>query len=80
MRQGRGKEKAFLYEIVNNERNGFDVDKLDYLKRDAYHAGVSMSLFNIDYLFSMIRVMPDRDGIPTLCFPDHDHMVDMVKR
>ena len=29
--------KPFLYEIVNNKRSDIDVDKMDYLRRDAYH-------------------------------------------
>ena len=35
--RGRPIEKSFLYEIVANKRTGIDVDKWDYLKRDAYH-------------------------------------------
>lgn len=31
------KNRAWLYEIVANKRNSFDVDKLDYLSRDEYH-------------------------------------------
>ena len=34
--QGRGEEKAFLYEVVANKRNGIDVDKWDYFQRDNY--------------------------------------------
>jgi hypothetical protein len=30
---GRSDRKRFLFEIVSNQRNGIDVDKLDYFKR-----------------------------------------------
>ncbi|KAG2442394.1 hypothetical protein HXX76_002480 [Chlamydomonas incerta] len=32
--------QRFLFDIVANKRNGVDVDKLDYLKRDAFMCGV----------------------------------------
>ena len=35
-----GEDKRFLYDIVANQRNGFDVDKLDYFERDSHFAGV----------------------------------------
>ncbi|XP_034004182.1 deoxynucleoside triphosphate triphosphohydrolase SAMHD1-like [Trematomus bernacchii] len=38
--EGRPEEKSFLYEIVNNKRNGIDVDKFDYFARDSYHLGI----------------------------------------
>lgn len=33
--------RAWMYEIVANKRNSFDVDKLDYLSRDDYHCRLS---------------------------------------
>lgn len=44
--KGRSEEKAFLYEIVANKRNGIDVDKWDYFARDCYHLGIQN---NFDY-------------------------------
>ena len=54
--RGRPIEKSFLYEIVANKRTGIDVDKWDYLKRDAYHVIVfilyfSLKLYTMYYLF-----------------------------
>ncbi|MFT7800824.1 deoxynucleoside triphosphate triphosphohydrolase SAMHD1-like [Arapaima gigas] len=48
--QGRSEEKAFLYEIVANKRNGIDVDKWDYFARDCYHLGIQN---NFDYRRSL---------------------------
>lgn len=36
-------EKAFLFDIVANKRNGVDVDKFDYIQRDCYNVGVKSS-------------------------------------
>nr|KAG5707509.1 hypothetical protein BaRGS_012013 [Batillaria attramentaria] len=41
--KGRGRDKAFLYEIVANERNGIGVDKWDNLLRDCHHLGMRSS-------------------------------------
>lgn len=38
----------FLYQIVNNAECGLDVDKMDYLQRDAYHTGLPG--FQSDYI------------------------------
>ena len=43
-------EKKWMFEIVNNKRNSFDVDKLDYLCRDNYHCGLNQQQGNQDYI------------------------------
>ena len=48
--RGRTEAKSFLYEIVANKISGLDVDKWDYLIRDA-------SYFNIGRIFDPDRIM-----------------------
>ncbi|GFH30541.1 HD domain-containing protein, partial [Haematococcus lacustris] len=36
-------QKRFLFDIVANKRNGIDVDKADYLERDAQFCNVKIS-------------------------------------
>lgn len=42
-RLGYGEFPRFLFDIVNNQSNGFDVDKFDYLPRDSFHTNVKIS-------------------------------------
>ena len=42
-------EKPYIYELVNNKLNGIDIDRFDYLQRDAKHIGV-------DYAFNPERI------------------------
>lgn len=37
---GNEKEPKYLYQIVNNKLLNIDVDRMDYLARDAYHTGL----------------------------------------
>lgn len=41
----------FLHKIITSE---FDVDRMDYLRRDSYHAGVAYGLFDLDRLLLSI--------------------------
>ena len=50
----KGSLKPFLYEIVCNQKCGLDVDRFDYLQRDAYYTGIPG--FQPDYLIECIRV------------------------
>ena len=43
-------EKPYLFQIINNKINSIDVDKLDYLQRDARHIG-------LDYAFDPERIL-----------------------
>lgn len=42
--------KKWMFEIVANKRNSFDVDKLDYLCRDNYHCGLNQQQGHQDYI------------------------------
>ena len=39
-------DKLFLFDIVANKRNSFDLDKLDYLNRDLIHTQINQSQIN----------------------------------
>jgi HD superfamily phosphohydrolase len=47
-------ERGFMYEIVANFRNGIDVDKFDYMARDALNCGVK-SNFDFTRLINYSR-------------------------
>ncbi|KAG7477933.1 hypothetical protein MATL_G00074810 [Megalops atlanticus] len=68
--KGRGKEKAFLYDIVSNKMNGIDVDKMDYFARDCMHLGMQNS---IDHeRFIMFARVCDADGRLQICQRDKE--------
>lgn len=54
----------FLYNIVSNIDNGIDVDKFDYIKRDAYNIGLNFN-FDYDRVLKQAKVIND-----TICYPD----------
>ena len=44
-------EKKYLFEIVNNKRNQIDVDKIDYMLRDAKYLNAPQYVqFNPEFL------------------------------
>lgn len=55
-RRGRGREKFYLYDIVNNSRSGLDVDKLDYFMRDMRYTNASSSTCNFQRFIELGRV------------------------
>jgi len=65
--KGRGPEKAFLYEIISNKRNGIDVDKFDYFMRDSKALNISAT-FDPYRLKLFMKAMKGNDGQMQLCF------------
>ena len=55
------KHKHWMLDIVNNATNGIDVDKFDYLQRDAHFAlgNSEAGLLNVQRIFDMMRVSKD---------------------
>lgn len=51
------KDLTYLYQIICNAESGIDVDKMDYLRRDAYHTGFPG--FQSDYI--IINAVIDSD-------------------
>ena len=68
--RGRGKEKAYLYDVVSNIDSGLDVDKLDYLQRDPHEVGVQA--FDAKRLLqsAQVRMVRRHDGQerPAICY------------
>jgi HD superfamily phosphohydrolase len=54
--------EALLAEIIIGA--SFGVDRMDYLLRDSYHAGVAYGRFDVDRLVDSLRMLPDSAGTP----------------
>ncbi|XP_023224756.1 deoxynucleoside triphosphate triphosphohydrolase SAMHD1-like [Centruroides sculpturatus] len=61
-------ERTFLFQIVNNEESGLDVDKWDYYLRDCLYLGIKCG-FEYKRLMQFARVN-DVDGKKVICFRD----------
>ncbi|XP_049326801.1 deoxynucleoside triphosphate triphosphohydrolase SAMHD1-like [Astyanax mexicanus] len=70
--EGREKEKAFLYDIVANHRNGIDVDKMDYFARDCHHLGMKCN-FSHERFITFARVC-EVNGETQICVRDKEAM------
>jgi|SRR5579872_6444217 len=61
--------KGALYQIVSNQLNGIDVDKFDYLVRDAKNLGITNG-FSYTRLINEVIINETGD----LCYPKHSSM------
>jgi deoxynucleoside triphosphate triphosphohydrolase SAMHD1 len=50
-------EKAFLFDIIANQRNSIDVDKFDYILRDCHNVGMKTPLDPTRYPWCDVRLM-----------------------
>ena len=52
-------KKRYIKQIVSSQ---IDVDRMDYLLRDSYSAGVEIGKVDIDYLISSLEIVPHLGG------------------
>lgn len=50
-------EKAFLHQLVSSQ---LDMDRLDYISRDAYYTGVAEGVIGYDRIIKMLHVVDDQ--------------------
>ncbi|KJE93173.1 HD phosphohydrolase domain-containing protein [Capsaspora owczarzaki ATCC 30864] len=63
---GANAQYRYMFDIVSNERNSVDVDKGDYLQRDAYNVGIKTD-FDFSRLIHFSRVANDQ-----ICFQEKE--------
>ena len=59
--------RAFIYEIVANFRNGIDVDKFDYIKRDTFYCGLNYTI-DCSRIIKSVKVIGNK-----LCYLDKSY-------
>jgi HD superfamily phosphohydrolase len=57
----RAKQLIFWRDLISGQ---LDADKMDYLLRDSYHAGVEYGKFDLRRILTTIRAISSRDGHP----------------
>jgi len=57
----RAKQSVFWRDLISGQ---MDADRMDYLLRDSYHAGVQYGRFDLHRLISTIRAIPGAEGHP----------------
>lgn len=60
-------DKEFMFLIVSNDKNGIDVDKWDYLARDAFYLGQNKT-FNYRQLIAHAKALKV-NGTWNICYP-----------
>jgi HD superfamily phosphohydrolase len=55
------KKNKWYFQIVSNKVNHIDVDKIDYILRDAYHIGISISISNDYKRLLNIHIVENKD-------------------
>ena len=59
--------RSFIYEIVANFRNGIDVDKFDYIKRDTFYCGLNYTI-DCSRIIKSVKVIGNK-----LCYLDKSY-------
>ncbi|CAD6199338.1 unnamed protein product [Caenorhabditis auriculariae] len=78
--KGRPIDRSFLYDIVSNDNDGHDVDKMDYLLRDSAATSIPISLNknSVERIIANCRVLEDPVwGFRRICYATK--VMDLVK-
>jgi deoxynucleoside triphosphate triphosphohydrolase SAMHD1 len=65
----------FIFQIISNAKNGFDVDKLDYILRDSYYLNEGRP-YNLESILSQCKITKRK-----MCFPEkYSYEINKVYR